>query len=172
MPPSRRTAIGAALTALAAPVAGCTTLGGADDGEDRSPTPDGGGTGSPTPDDEVAFEARLRGPGMDRRLFDGRDVASVGSVRDRTGSAGLPVTLTDEATADVAERFRAAGVPGDPDGFEVVQVHDGEAVGRFGIAPGLVEATADGEWEGRLLLTVARRERAVELRQTLADDGG
>ena len=113
-----------------------------------------------------------RGPGTDRRLFDGSDVASVGSVRDRTGSAGLPVTLTDEASADVAERFRAVGVPGTPDEFEVVQFHDGEAVGRFGIAPGLVEAIADGEWDGRLLLTFGRREQAVGLRETLADDGG
>ncbi|MEF8867521.1 MAG: hypothetical protein V5A85_03290 [Haloarculaceae archaeon] len=171
MPPSRRTAMGAALTALAAPIAGCTTLGGADDGNGAS-TPDDGGTGSPAPDDGGTFEVRLRGPWTDRRLFDGSEVASVGSVRDRTGSAGLPVTLTDEASADVAERFRAVGVPGTSDEFEVVQFHDGEAVGRFGIAPGLVEAIADGEWDGRLLLTFGGREQAVDLRETLADDGG
>ena len=162
MPPSRRATLGAALTALVAPLAGCTVSGSnRDDGANGTPTPGGsvGGT----------LEVRLRGPDTDRLLFDGSDVDSVGSVRNRGDSFGLPVTLTDDATADVAERFRVAGVPETPDGFEVVQFHDGEAVGRFGIAPGLAAAIADGEWDGELLLTFARREQATELREALTD---
>ena len=163
MPPSRRATIGAVLTALVAPIAGCTA---------PSSTP-GGGNGSPTPggSDEGTFEVRLRGPGTDRLLFDGTDVESVGSVRDRSGSVALPVTLTGGATDDVAERFRAAGVPETPGEFEVVQFHDGQEVGRFRIAPGLATEIADGQWDGELLLTFARREQATELREVLADGG-
>jgi hypothetical protein len=168
MPPSRRATIGAVLTALSTPIAGCRAPG--------SP-PDGGANGSPTSDgsptsggsDEGTLEVRLRGPETDRRLFDGADVESVGSVRNRGGSFGLPVTLADGATDDVAERFRAAGVPETPGEFEVVQFHDGEEVGRFGIAPGLAAEVADGEWNGELLLTFARREQATELREALVD---
>ena len=161
MPPSRRATIGAVLTALAAPITGCTASGS---------TPDDGANGSPSANnDAAAFEARLRGPGTDRHLFDGTDVESVGSVRNRGGSFRLPVTLADGAADDVAERSRAAGVPETPGEFEVVQFHDGEAVGRFSIAPGLAAEIADGEWNGELLLTFARREQAAELRKALTD---
>jgi len=60
----------------------------------------------------------------DRTLFDGADVAAVGSVRKRRGAFGLPVTLTDGATATVGEAFRTAEVDGRPDEFDVVVVVD------------------------------------------------
>jgi hypothetical protein len=80
----------------------------------------------------------------------------------------VPLTLTDDATAAVSETFRTAGVRDDPDAFEVVTVHEDEVVSRFGVAPGLAEAIAAGEWDGRLRVTFAERETAEDVRETLA----
>jgi hypothetical protein len=184
--PSRRTLLGVAGASALAVTSGCTALGSTGDGNgaaDRSTSADGtedagrqtsadgnGATSRRTTDDgDPAFEVRLRGPGIDRTLFDEDDVAAVGTVRERRGAFGLPVTLTDGATATVGEAFRTAGVDDSPDEFDVVMVLDGDTSARFGVAPGLAAAVADGEWDGRLLLRLESRETATAIRETLAE---
>ena len=159
---SRRAALGLVGTALAAPLPGCVAPGT----ENAGANPDS----TAPPESAPPLEVRLTGPGTDRLLFDAGDVASVGSVTtNRGGRPSLPVALTDEATAAATETAREVGLADAPDEFEVVQTHDGEVTGRFGITPGLAEAMANGEWEGEFLLLFERRERAVELRETLVN---
>ncbi|WP_372910527.1 hypothetical protein [Salinigranum sp.] len=161
MQPSRRALLRASGTAGVAVIAGCSTgLGG---GVEQTSTPVS--TRSTQTESDADFEMRLSGPETERTLFDADGVASVGAVRD---AYDVPLTLTDDETAAVSETFRATGVSDDPDAFEVVAVHDGEQVSRFGVAPGLAEAIAAGEWDGRLRVTFAERETAEDVRETLA----
>ncbi|WP_276270719.1 hypothetical protein [Haloarcula litorea] len=158
MPPSRRATLAAIGATAVALTAGCSSL-------------DAGGGATETTAD-AAFVVRLSGPETDRVLFDGGDVATVGEVKTGGSAARLPLTLTDAATADVVETFETAGVDETPEEYAILQFHEGEAVGRFGVAPSLAEAVADGEWDGRLSLTFPDRERAGEVRSTLADGSG
>jgi hypothetical protein len=165
MQPSRRALLRASSLAGFAVLAGCSTsLGG---GVEQTSTPVS--TRSTQTESDADFEMRLSGPETERTLFDAEGVASVGAVRDGSRDAyDVPLTLTDDATAAVSETFRATGAGDDPDAFAVVTVHDGERVGRVGVAPGLAEAIAAGEWDGRLRVTFAERETAEDVRETLA----
>jgi hypothetical protein len=164
MPPARRALLRASSLAGVAVLAGCTTSLG---GRERTSTP--ASTRTTTIESDADFEMRLSGPETERTLFDADGVASVGAVNEGTrDSYYVPLTLTDDATAAVSETFRATGAGDDPDAFEVVTVHDGERVSRFGVAPGLAETIAAGEWDGRLQVTFAERETAEDVRETLA----
>jgi hypothetical protein len=167
MPTSRRALLRASSLAGLAVFTGCTTsLGGG--AEQRSTSTSTRATSNQT-DSDAGFEMRLSGPETDRTLFDAGGAASVGAVQDSSrASYYVPLTLTDDATAAVSETFRTAGVRDDPDAFEVVTVHEDEVVSRFGVAPGLAEAIAAGEWDGRLRVTFAERETAEDVRETLA----
>jgi hypothetical protein len=155
--PSRRAFLATA-TATTSLLAGCTGHGVS--GIDPSPT-----------DTEPAFVARLDGPAATRHLFDGADVATVGDVQDARGAYALPVTLTDDATGSVRETFDEAGVPDDPDAFEVVLRFEGEATGRFAISPGFAEEIDGGEWDGAFRLTFQNEQQAHDVRQALTDGG-
>lgn len=161
MSPSRREAIGIAGAAALTLVSGCTAAGrtrSERDGVERSSPDDG----------EPAFEVRVTGPGIDRTLFDGTGVAEVGDVRDRGRSSRLPVTLTDTATANVVEVFRAAGGDDAPGEFRIVLRKDGAKIEQFGVAPAFAaDVVADG-WDGEFVLTFQERDRAAEVRETLA----
>lgn len=153
--PSRRAVLATVSTVSVAAVAGCSNLpGGTTDDRDDST------------DEQSAFVARLVGPETERRLFDETGVVEVGSIRE---DSRLPVELDESATDRVRTAVTEAGVADDPDPFEVVLVHEGETVGRYGIRSSLAEAIAGGRWDGGFLLLAGDRETAENLRETLAD---
>lgn len=158
MSPSRRRTIelfgvGAAL------LAGCSGL----DAGPNEPNP------TPTPGN-TTFEVRLQGPETDRVLFDAADVETVGRVQIRPGSVYVPITLTDQARAAVAEAFGDAGVADEPDAFEIVQQFE-DRRDRFEVSPDLAEEIAAGEWDGRLAITAANETRAAALRRSIRGAG-
>ena len=191
MQPSRRATLGLFGTAAVTLVSGCSAAGMGDsgstpqskptdgaDGPSEARTPDSSaetdtgsetdaGAESGTDDVRAAVEMRLVGPETDRTLFTGDDVARVGPVQQHQGSHGLPIVLSDDATAAVSETFRSAGVAENREAFEFVLRHRGEELSRFGIAGGLARDIADGDWEGEFLLMTGERAEAEELRETL-----
>lgn len=135
-------------------------------GTDAEATDDGG----TAPDADATFEMRLDGPETDRTLFTGADIAAVGEVRRRNdGSYGVPVTLTDETTAEVTATLNRVGATENPDEYEFVRRRDGEEVERFRLAPNLAQTIAEGEWDGRFVLMFANEETAAAFRQSLVE---
>jgi len=160
MRPSRRATLRLLAAVPLGLTAGCVTR---DQGSTETAVPTAaGGTDTPAP---TTVEARLHGPERTRFLFDGSDIESVGTVTENR----VTITLTDTATTDVADTFRSAGVPENPDDFEIVQRRDGREVIRFGVAPSLASAIANGEWDGRLQMRLVDAERAEEIRAALVD---
>ena len=159
MQPSRRGYLGATVAAAASLLSGCTAADLGDRSVGQSPS-----NGS-----DPSFEARITGPETDRRLFDGTDVATVGKVQEGRRGYMLPITLSGDAATAVSETFRTAEVEDDPDAFEIVLFEEGEEIDRFGVAPSIAHEIATGEWGGEFVLTVKNRDRAVELRELLAE---
>jgi hypothetical protein len=171
MPPSRRTTLRALVSVTAVSLAGCQGAGtDASAGTDGngSETTTGNGTGTSTGQAD-AFVVWLDGPGERRRLFDGGDVTTVGTVEERSGGYSVPITLSDEATASVSETFRTAGVVEDRDAFEIAMEFEGDVMSRYGIAGSLASAIAEGDWNGQFLLVVEDRDTAEDVRQALVD---
>jgi hypothetical protein len=176
MQPSRRGYLSATGAAVVSLLSGCTASGGLTDpsaGQSSSSEPDPSGTSESDPSGtskaDPSFEARLTGPETDRRLFGGTDVATVGELKEGRGSYMLPITLRESAATGVSETFRTAGVEDDPDAFEIVLFEEGEEIDRFGVAASIAHEIAAGEWGGEFVLSVENRDRAVELRELLAE---
>lgn len=161
MSPSRRVVLRLGSAAAVGLCSGCTAAGL------TGSTPDSTEQSTTTGVDSTVA-VRLLGPDTDRLLFDETDVSKVGTVQDRRGSFGLPVTLTDDAATTVGEIFRTTGVTESPDEFEVVVRRDGTVINRFGVAPGLADSIANDEWDGSLVLTFRRRKSATTVRKHLA----
>jgi hypothetical protein len=178
MPPSRRSVLGTSSFAVAATLSGClgfdvtqsTETGGTGPTETDSTDPTE--TATARPGDRGPFEARLDGPDGAQTLFAQSDVASVGPISDRRGRYTVPVVLTDDGAAGVAETLRSAGALADPDAFEVVLTLGGDEVSRFGVAPGFVDAVESGEWHGEFLLVTRDRADATAVRRTLRTGDG
>ena len=169
MQPSRRGYLGATGAAVVSLLSGCTASGGLTD-PSAGQSPSSESDPSVTSESDPSFEARLTGPETDRQLFGGTEVATVGEVQEgRGGPYMLPITLRESAATAVSETFRTAGVEDDPDAFEIVLFEEGEEIDRFGVAPSIAHEIAAGEWGGEIVLSVENRDRAVELRELLAE---
>lgn len=176
MQPSRRGYLGATVAAAVSLLSGCTASGGlTNPSAGQSPTSESDpsvtseGDPSATSESDPSFEARITGPETGRRLFDGTDVATVGEVQEGRSGYMLPITLHEGAATAVSETFRTAGVEDDPDAFEIVLFEEGAEIDRFGVAPSIAHEIATGEWGGEFVLSVESRDRAVELRELLAE---
>lgn len=162
MPPSRRAAVGLIAGAVLPLTAGCSNVGAQLGTSDSDPPAN-------DEDGDAAFAVWLSGPGGEQLLFDGSDVATVGEVsQGRNGRVHLPITLTDDGTATVSERFRTAGVAENLDAFEVRQRIRGEVVFRASVAPRLSETITSGDWEGEMLLVLEDRAQADTVREAIA----
>lgn len=154
MQPSRRRMLKLVGVSALPLIGGCSSLGSSADA-------------TPTQTDEPPVVARLVGPDTDRALFRRSSVESVGSVHGRDGAFGVPVTLSDEAVADVVARFDSAGVTKNRTEFSVVLSEGDRDVTRFGVSPGLVEAVGGGDWQGEFRLQFDQRATAESVRQHL-----
>ena len=59
-----------------------------------------------------------------------------------------------------------ADAPGE---FRIVLREDGAAIERFGVAPAFAADVTGGGWDGEFVVTFRERDRAAEVRETLAN---
>ncbi len=139
---------------------GATTDGEASADDTATDRPDGS-----------ALEVTVSGPGGERTVFDGTDVADVGEVqRGRGGGVQLPVELTDDGTAAAREAFLAVGGDDAPGETTATIAFDVEETGSFEVRPDLARAIAAGEWSGEFVLTFANESSAEAARETIVGD--
>ena len=131
--------------------------------------------------DEPTTEATGPDPDDERRLItvsDGSneieavrygDVESVGAIDDIETHDGpvVPIVLSDDGVA----AFRDALVDIDglenPEAVEMRLYADDELITSLGLAPGLADSIAAGEWDGEFIVVTDSREEAETLQESL-----
>lgn len=110
---------------------------------------------------------RLTVNGESTTLATGADVERVGPVQeDRTGTPGVPLTLTDEGATRFRERVVESDAEPESESTTIGVVLDGTELNEFRIAPNLYHAMESDDWEGSIQLSTvdlatARRVRLV-----------
>lgn len=127
----------------------------------------------------VRFTAHRPG-GDSVTLLSNGDFASIGGVRDRSGLFSIPVTLSDRAAEQFADRlvdlgFTSEGVnacesqdPTDPEGYCLVQSLDDESVYAAGISPGLAQAIENGDFAAQAQFRLVASDEQTATRTRLA----
>ncbi|AUX09293.1 hypothetical protein AArcSl_1664 [Halalkaliarchaeum desulfuricum] len=146
---------------------GCTQFN-ADDTEESGPE-------STDDDEESAPEIEatftISGPEGEESFFTVDDIESIGSVEDPDEQSAyvLPFQLTDEGTAKATDAFETVGAAETPEEASVTYTIEGdvEVEQTFGVAPGLAEAIATGEWDGTFQLRFEDREQAEDVHEAL-----
>ncbi|NEU57882.1 hypothetical protein [Halorussus sp. MSC15.2] len=141
-----------------------TTASGETPSSDEPTADDGTAT-----TDASAFRIVVADGDREIELVTGADVASVDEVEPaRTGDGyRLPVTLTDEGTADFADGLERAGAFENRDDHPLRTYFEGEMLYEATLAPGLADKLESGEWSGEFLLHVSEQKTARELKQAL-----
>ena len=153
---SRRAVLAGGCLAVAA-VAGCL--------DDSEPSADSGG---PDPDDDRRLITVTDGSTEVEAVSYG-DVSSVGAIDDPEQMDGpvVPVVLTDEGVASFRDALDEIDGLDSPDSVDIELYADNALINSFGLAPGLADSIAAGEWDGEFIVVTDSREEAETLRDSL-----
>ncbi|ERH06812.1 MAG: hypothetical protein J07HN4v3_02436 [Halonotius sp. J07HN4] len=167
--PTRRWVVACGSLLGVAGLAGCTGRESSGSTTDTGGTADGDATSNIN--DDAALEATLELDGEKRVLFTDADIASVGAVSTggRTGPS-VPLELSEAGTNSVTETADAVDLETNNEQAMIAITLDGEQVKRLGINAALAEAMANGEWDGRFVLTFADETAAESFHDRLVDE--
>lgn len=143
-------------------LAAVTVAGCLDDSEPSA------ASGSPDPDDERRLITVTDGSSDIEAVRYG-DVSSVGAIDDpeQTDGPVVPIVLTDEGVTSFREALDEIDGLDSPDSVDIELYADDTLINRFGLASGLADSIAAGEWDGEFIVVTDTREQAETLRDSL-----